>query len=149
MTLLTDDKSNVGHAAFHNGLFQVQIKPLPKSNNPFKSREVLTAAIDFNDPVWRMHRRLGHLSFQGMLNLKKVSTGINVTKQQIKDKLKAICPVYAITRALVRIPRDLAKRKSNELGELIHVDVWGPYPVEGYDATKLFLLMTDDYTRFT
>jgi hypothetical protein len=148
MTLLTEDKSNIGYAAFYNGLFQVRIEPVPKPDNPFESGEALAAAIDFNDPVWRMHRRLGHLSFQGMLNLKKVSTGMNITEQQIKDKLKAICPVCATTRALVRIPRDPAKRKSTELGDLIHVDVWGPYPIEGYDATKLFLLMTDDYTRF-
>jgi len=104
---------------FHNGLFQVRIKALPKPDNPFKSGEVLVAAINFNDPVWRMHRRLGHLSFQGMLNLKKVSTGMDVTEQQIKEKLKAICPVCATTRALVRIPRDPAKRKSEELGDLI------------------------------
>jgi hypothetical protein len=31
----------------------------------------------------------------------------------------------------------------------VHADTWGPYPVEGYDGTKLFLFMTDDFTRFT
>jgi hypothetical protein len=80
MTLLTDNKSNIGYTTFHNRLFQVRIEILPKPDNPFESREVLAVAIDFNDPVWRIYRRLGYLSFQGILNLKKVSTGINVTE---------------------------------------------------------------------
>ena len=149
MILLTDDENDIGYATLQAGLFQLRIMPLPKPDDPFQSGEVLAAAIDFDDPVWRMHRRLGHLSLQGMLNLKKVSTGMDITEQQIKEKLKAICPVCATTRALVRIPRDPAKRQSEEVGDLIHVDAWGPYPIEGYDGTKLFLLMTDDNTRFT
>ena len=149
MTLYKRDKTDVGYATLSSGLFHLSIKPLPKPNNPFESGEVIAAAIDFDDPVWRMHRRLGHLSFQGMLNLKKVSTGMNVTEEQIKAKLKAVCPVCATTRALVKIPRDPAKRQSNAVGDLIHVDIWGPYPIEGYDGTTSFLLMTDDNSRFT
>jgi hypothetical protein len=149
MTLSTRDKVDIGFATLSTGLFRLNIKPLPKSDNPFESGEVIAAAIDFDDPVWRMHRRLGHLSFQGMLSLKKVSTGMNVTEEQIKAKLKAVCPVCATTRALVKIPRDPAKRYSEEVGDLMHVDLWGPYPVEGYDGTKYFLLMTDDNARFT
>jgi len=149
MTLYKGDKTDVGYAALSSGLFHLSIKAFPKPNNPFESGEVIAAAIDFDDPVWRMHRRLGHLSFQSMLNLKKVSTGMNITEEQIKAKLKAVCPVCATTRALVRIPRDPAKRQSNEIGDLIHVDTWGPYPIEGYDGTTFFLLMTDDNSRFT
>ena len=84
-----------------------------------------------------------------MLNLKKASTGMEISEQQIKDKLKAICPVCATTRALVKIPRDPASRQSEEVGDLIYVDLWGPYPIEGHDGTTLFLLMTDDNSRFT
>jgi hypothetical protein len=149
MVFSTADKQDVGYATLTTGLFHLHVKPLPNPNNPFQSGEVIAAAIDFDDPVWRMHRRLGHLSFQGMLNLKKSSTGMNITEQQIKEKLKAVCPVCATTRALVRIPRDPANRHSNEIGDLMHVDVWGPYPIEGYDGTTLFLLMTDDHSRFT
>ena len=95
-----------------------------------------------------MYYRLGHLSFQSMLNLKKVSADIDITKQQTKKKLKAVCPICATTRTLVRIPRDLAKRKSEEVGNLIYVDTRSLYPIEGYDGIKLFLIMTDDNTYF-
>ncbi|KAH9211962.1 hypothetical protein DL95DRAFT_464356 [Leptodontidium sp. 2 PMI_412] len=53
----------------------------------------------------------------------RFSTGMNITEQQIKDEPKAICPVFATTRARVRIPRDLAKRQSEAVSDLIHVDV--------------------------
>ena len=48
---------------------------------------------------------------------------MNITERQIKDKLKAVCPVCATTRALVKIPRDPASRRSKEVGDLIHVDL--------------------------
>ena len=77
------------------------------------------------DLVWKWHRRLG------------------------QAKLKAVCPVCAVTRALVKIPRDPAKRHARDPGQMAHVDVWGPYPIEGFDGTKFFLFITDDCTRYT
>ena len=149
MTLSTKEQGDIGYGRFSNGLYHMKIEQLPKPDDPFESGEVIAATVDFDDPVWRMHRRLGHLSLQNMLNPKKFSTGIDVTEKQIKAKLKTKCPVCATTRTLVRIPRDPATRQSNAAGDLIHVDIWGDYPIEGFDGTKYFLLMTDDFTRFT
>lgn len=117
-------------------LSQVEEGPLPTVLNP-------------NDPVWMWHRRLGHLSLQNMRNLLKLSDGINVTDKQIQAKLKMICPICATTRALVKIPRDPAKRHAQNPGQLMHVDAWGPYSIKGFDGTCFFLFFTDDATRFT
>lgn len=71
-----------------------------------RNLEAIAAAVDFDDPVQRMHRRLGHLSFQGMLNLRSVSTGMNIVDQQTMDKLKTVCPVCAdwgISRVVTRM----------------------------------------------
>lgn len=84
-----------------------------------------------------------------MLKLLDSSTGLDLTATQIRSKLKAICPVCAVTRALVKIPRDPAKRHAQEPGQMVHVDVWGPYPIEGFDGTRYFLFITDDCTRYT
>lgn len=84
-----------------------------------------------------------------MLSLGKYSDGMGLTDKQIKAKLKAICPVCATTRALVKIPRDPAKRRAQEPGQLMHADTWGPYPIEGFDSTKYFLFVTCDSTRCT
>jgi len=146
MTWINDQGHEIGCATFENGLYHLDAEKVP---TPFESGEVVAATVDFDDPVWKWHRRLGHLGFQNMLKLLDSSTGMNVTAAQIKAKLKAICPVCAVTRALVKIPRDPAKRHAQEPGQMVHVDVWGPYPIEGFDGTKYFLFITDDCTRYT
>lgn len=107
------------------------------------------AAVDFNDPVWSEHRRLGHLSLEGMRKLLKISDGINVTDAQIKAKIKDICPICYTTRALYKIPRDPAKRNFQNFGELVTVDTWGPYPVPGLKNERYALFLIDDATRYT
>ncbi|CZS92388.1 uncharacterized protein RAG0_02815 [Rhynchosporium agropyri] len=69
-------------------------------------------AVNFDDNVWKWHRRLGHLRFQSMRTLLRHSDGIDLTDTQIKAKLKAICPVCAVTKALVHFPREPAKRRA-------------------------------------
>jgi GAG-pre-integrase domain len=59
----------------------------------------ITAIIDFEDPVWKWHRRLGHLSAEGIRRLLKQSEGIELTGKQIQAKIKAVSPVCATTRA--------------------------------------------------
>lgn len=146
MTWVNKQGRQIGRAIFENGLYHLDIK---KGSNPFESREVVAATVNFDDPVWKWHRRLGHLGFQNMLKLLDSSTGMNITAEQIRAKLKAVCPVCAVTRALVKIPRDPAKRHAQEPGQMVHVDSWGPYPIEGFDGTKYFLFITDDCTRYT
>lgn len=55
----------------------------------------------------------------------------------------------AITRATVRVPKDPGARTAKQPGEMVHVDSWGPYPIEGFDGTHYFLFLTDDFTRYT
>ncbi|KAK1515355.1 hypothetical protein CPAR01_16776 [Colletotrichum paranaense] len=76
---------------------------------------------------------------------------ITVTKAAILKKIKSgeVCPVCAVTRATVKIPRDPATRREEEFGFLFHADTWGPYPIEGFDSTRYFLFVTDDAKRFT
>ncbi|OQE54307.1 hypothetical protein PENNAL_c0452G03678, partial [Penicillium nalgiovense] len=146
MTWMNDAGHAIGHAAFGNGLYHLDATKLP---NDDITSGVIAATVDFDDPVWKWHRRLGHLGFQSMLNLLRSSTGMEITEKQIKAKLKAVCPVCATTRALVRIPRDPATRHAQQPGAMVHMDVWGPYPIEGFDGTRYFLFITDDCTRYT
>jgi hypothetical protein len=146
LTFETREGVEIGHALTNDGLYHVSLAPQP---HLISSRVKHAAMIDFNDPVWKWHRRLGHISFENLRRLLKQSEGIDITDQQVKAKLKAICPVCATTRATVRIPRDPASRRFEEVGDLLHVDTWGPYPVLGWDSTKYLLFATDDATRFT
>ncbi|KAJ6033764.1 hypothetical protein N7444_011535 [Penicillium canescens] len=146
MTWMNDAGHMIGHAIFGNGLYHLDATKLP---NDDMTGGVIAATVDFDDPVWKWHRRLGHLGFQNMLNLLRSSTGMEITEKQIKAKLKAVCPVCATTRALVKIPRDPASRHAQQPGAMVHMDVWGPYPIEGFDGTRYFLFITDDCTRYT
>ncbi|KAI3273618.1 hypothetical protein DTO003C3_10326 [Penicillium roqueforti] len=136
MTWMNDAGHMIGHAIFGNGLYHLDATQLPSDD---MTGGVIAAIVDFDDPVWKWHRRLGHLGFQNMLSLLRSSTGMEITEKQIKAKLKAVCPVCATTRALVKVPRDPASRHAQQPGAMVHMDVWGPYPIEGFDGTRYFL----------
>jgi hypothetical protein len=150
-TLYNTNREEVLYARAENGLFKVeaQTPPLVLSVGSDYIEEQMAATIDFDDPVWKWHRRLGHLGLESMRKLLKSSEGMELTDKQLLEKVKAICPVCATTRALVRIPRSPARRRFRNMGELVHIDTWGPYPIEGFDGTRLFVFITDDATRFT
>ena len=145
MQLQSPEGYVIGKANLDGGLYHLRLASVPSL-----SQEIpFVANVDFTDPVWKEHRRLGHLSLQRMLQLSSQSIGMNVTKGQIQAKLGQICPICAITRAIVRIPRDPARVRHNEKGKLVHVDIWGPYPVIGWDGTRWMCFITDDATRAT
>ncbi|KAF2193421.1 hypothetical protein K469DRAFT_532856, partial [Zopfia rhizophila CBS 207.26] len=89
MTWINNQGHKIGYATFENGLYHLGAE---KALNPFESGEVVAATVNFDDPVWKWHRRLGHLRFQNMLNLLDSSTGMEITAAQIRAKLKVICP---------------------------------------------------------
>lgn len=147
MNLTTPAGHTIGTAIQHNGLYHLKLHqpdaPLRSTTLPF------VANVDFTDAVWKEHRRLGHLSLSRMLQLCDQATGLNVTKEQVKAKLGQICPVCATTKAIVRIPREPARVRYQQKGELVHVDVWGPYSIEGWDHTRWMGFSTDDWSRST
>jgi hypothetical protein len=111
--------------------------------------EIATAAVDFNDKVWRKHQQLGHLSIEGMRKLNKIADGLGLTDQELKAKVLDTCPICATSKALNRIPREPARRHYQNPGELIHIDLWGPYPIPGLNGERYGLFHTDDATRYT
>jgi hypothetical protein len=137
------DNKKIAHAPLHTSA-NVYVLSMTRSADL-----VAAAAVDFNDPVWSEHRRLGHLSLAYMRHLTKISDSMTVTDKQIQAKLKDQCPVCATTRALYRIPRDPADRHYENVGELVTVDTWGPYPVPGLKGERYALFLIDDATRFT
>ena len=109
----------------------------------------VVSLLDYEDPVWKWHRRMGRLSIQSLRDLLKVSDGIDLTDKQLQGKLGANCPVCATTRAVNKVPRDPATRRAMSPRAIMHADARGPYPVKAWDGTAYILAMTDDATRFT
>lgn len=146
--LLTDNGYIIGNAPLKGGLYHLQLKTT--LSQKVRLPEVpFSANVNFNDPVWKEHRRLGHLGLQRMIDLCGHSVNMNVTKGQIQTKLGQICPICATTKSIVRIPRDPARVRYETKGELVHVDIWGPYSIIGWDGSRYMLFATDDATRAT
>nr|GEV82318.1 hypothetical protein [Tanacetum cinerariifolium] len=46
-----------------------------------------------------------------------------------------------------REPFPISEHKTKSLGDLVHLDVWGPYKVQSREGYKYFLTIIDDYAR--
>ncbi|KAJ0752905.1 putative RNA-directed DNA polymerase [Helianthus annuus] len=84
------------------------------------------------------HSRLGHPSDQVLA----------VLKDQFDVKSIEHGPCDVCHRAKqVRVPFPLSEHKTKSIGELVHLDVWGPYRVTSYEGFKYFLTIVDDFSR--
>lgn len=56
-----------------------------------------------------------------------------------------VCPLAKQTK----LPFQLSSTVSHSAFELVHCDVWGPYRVPTYDSKRFFVIIVDDFTRYT
>ncbi|KAK1412979.1 hypothetical protein QVD17_34637 [Tagetes erecta] len=85
------------------------------------------------------HNRLGHPSDKVLNVLKDI---LPISNHRNTDPCE-ICHQAKQTRSVFK-PSD---HKSNELGDLIHMDLWGPFKVTSREGYKYFLTIVDDYSR--
>ncbi|XP_071727532.1 uncharacterized protein [Rutidosis leptorrhynchoides] len=85
------------------------------------------------------HNRLGHPS----------SPVLNILKHKLNfDKTIEDIPCEVCLKAKhIRDPFPLSDHVTKELGELVHMDLWGPYRVASREGYKYFLTIVDDHTR--
>ncbi|KAL4558053.1 hypothetical protein LXL04_036249 [Taraxacum kok-saghyz] len=84
------------------------------------------------------HSRLGHPS-EPVLKVLKQTLALN-------DQSLPPCDICHRSKQ-TRDHFPLSEHKSTSLGDLVHVDVWGPYRTATYKGFKYFLTIVDDYTR--
>ena len=85
------------------------------------------------------HRRMGHPSAKIMESLPQVE----FSNSSVKNKPCDICLRAKQTRE-VFVSSDT---KANEIFELIHCDLWGPYRVNASCGASYFLTIVDDFSR--
>ncbi|KAJ0808240.1 putative RNA-directed DNA polymerase [Helianthus annuus] len=90
----------------------------------------------FMSNMW--HSRLGHPSDQ-VLAVLRGSLGINSIQH-------GPCEICHKSKQ-VRVPFPLSEHKSKSVGDLVHLDLWGPYKISSYEGYKYFLTVVDDYSR--
>ncbi|GJQ96406.1 ribonuclease H-like domain-containing protein [Tanacetum coccineum] len=85
------------------------------------------------------HNRLGHPADQVLFVLKK---DLSISK----NTFVPMCEVCQRAKQ-TREPFPLSDHKSKTLGELFHLDLWGPYRVHNREGYRYLLTVVDDYSR--
>ncbi|GKD91983.1 ribonuclease H-like domain-containing protein [Tanacetum coccineum] len=85
------------------------------------------------------HNRLGH-SFDQVVDV--LQSELNFTKDSHISPCD-ICHKAKQTRENFL----LSDHKTTTIGELVHVDLWGPYKVISKDGFRYFMTIVDDYTK--
>lgn len=90
------------------------------------------------------HRRLGHVSYNTLLKMKKTVSGMNFSEnseKQIKN-----CEVCARAKSK-RSPFKTSETRSTSILQLMHSDVMGPMETRSIGHAKYLLTIIDDYSR--
>ncbi|KAK9668964.1 hypothetical protein RND81_13G099400 [Saponaria officinalis] len=121
----------------HTNLYVFQQVPLTSTT---KSSFSNSAVIVNSAQTW--HSRLGNLP---LYKLKKLSC---CNTSEINEKDFHSCSICAKARQHRLLFLDSHIQTSGAF-ELIHIDLWGPYPIQTYNGHKYFLTIVDDFTRTT
>nr|KYP43110.1 Retrovirus-related Pol polyprotein from transposon TNT 1-94 [Cajanus cajan] len=94
----------------------------------------------YQSDLW--HLRLGHLSHDKLSALKGSYPEIQC------NKISLPCEICHLAKHK-RLPFPDSLTKSENVFDLIHVDIWGPLSVASIFGHKYFLTIVDDKSRFT
>ncbi|RFU28076.1 hypothetical protein B7463_g8263, partial [Scytalidium lignicola] len=90
------------------------------------------------------HRRLGHLSVQGLQSLHTVTTGLGHPITTLQEP----CEPCTLVKAVRVVNRERPERVSKPL-ERIHSDIWGPYKIPSIYGNVYMVTFTDEiFTEF-
>lgn len=120
-----------------NGLYEIQIKKKEEKNSYLVTEE---------DLVKKWHRRLGHISMQGMKKLINITEGMNIDKKELR-KTEELCEI-CIKAKHTREPFGESRTRASRPLELVHTDVCGPIGPDTWDGKRYILTFLDDYTHF-
>ncbi|GJU37393.1 putative RNA-directed DNA polymerase [Tanacetum coccineum] len=125
----------VGTGSENGGLYMFDyVSPLSSNSQTIGN---LSAVCFISKSMW--HTRLGHPSDQAVNMLQQ---DLNFTK----DSHVSPCDICHKAKQ-TREPFPFSDHQTTEIGELIHLDLWGPYKVISKDGFRYFLTIVDDYTR--
>ncbi|KAK1420482.1 hypothetical protein QVD17_22111 [Tagetes erecta] len=110
---------------------------VPENKGTFKEFMSNIVSCSSSTDLW--HSRLGHPSDE-VLNVLKNDLFLN---KNVNTKPCEVCHKSKQTRNAFTS----SDHKSNNVGDLIHLDLWGPFRVQSREGFKSFLTIVDDYSR--
>ena len=96
--------------------------------------------VMISQEIW--HNRMGHPSSEVLTTLLK-SLGIN---SAINNDACGVCEA-CLRAKQSRVQFIPSRNKANELFDLVHCDIWGPYRVPFLCDAHYFLAIVDDASR--
>ena len=127
-------KVMVGNGRESGGLYYINSAPLGSLSNSSISSFVCCVS----KLTW--HNRLGHPSDQVLSSLRH--------RLKIGSEVLPPCDICHKAKQ-TRESFPVSQHTTSKLGELIHLDVWGPYKVTTTEGFRYFLTIVDDFTRAT
>ncbi|XP_074284160.1 uncharacterized protein LOC141608714 [Silene latifolia] len=130
--VLKDDpvsRKEIGRGEHHDGVYKFK-----------SSKEEVAGKVNMSKDGELWHKRLGHpsrsksLSFSALVNY-----NLNWNSSQICD---SCCRAKQTRNSF-----SLNNKRCDELFGLIHVDIWGKYPIASLSRAHYFLTIVDDHSR--
>jgi len=137
----THDNLVVGKVPARNGLWSVRsTKALENGTNLLPGNRVSTA-ISLMD----LHRCLGHISPSTAVQLidKRILTGVT-----LRDRNVEFCEVCALTKIKRRPFPKTRSHPAQDIGDVIHSDVWGPAAVQAIGGDQYAVTWLDEKSRY-
>lgn len=137
-------------ATFINGIYRLECVPnvlcsQVSSNVLHLNKEQCSSVQSAQMELW--HRRLGHLSLQGMCALRD-GLAVGIDFQCDSGHLQDCIPCIEGKQTVKSFPKGQAKR-AEQLLELIHSDVCGPMSQSSWGGARYLVTFTDDFSRKT
>lgn len=113
-------------------------------NGVYKLRmpDELLAAVVTSSDIW--HRRLGHVNSNYLNKMQDAVEGLTLDRKA--DITKSSCTVCCEGKQS-RLPFPQNGNRSNDLLQIIHTDVCGPFQNVSIGGSRYFILFVDDYSR--
>lgn len=112
------------------------------SSNPHAFYASTSSKFKASFDLW--HARLRHVSYESISLLNKKGQ-LLVTSILLKPFLCSSCQMAKAHR----LPFVNNEKRATKVLDLIHCDLWGPSPVCSVDSSSYYVVLVDDYSRFT
>ncbi|KAK2388029.1 putative mitochondrial protein [Trifolium repens] len=144
----TCSKKMIGAAELNSGLYilktpNISLGPnlsIPCINNI--SHIVSSLESHRNDECNVWHKRLGHASFDKMIEINKNFPCVKIAKSSIP------CDTCFYAKQK-RLPFTHSSTVSTHNFDIVHMDIWGPLAIPSMLGFKYFFTIVDDRSRFT
>lgn len=133
----------IGVAKLFGGLYHLLQTP-GASFDSRQSASLLSCNLSSHKSSFLWHCRLGHPS-NSRLQLIKSALPISSSHPL---QTPSHCSVCHLSKQK-KLPFPNSTSQTQHPFQLIHCDIWGPFPVISYDGYRYFLTIVDDYSRCT